>query len=73
MQSYEKSSAEQKFLIFFMPRQSKFALEWAQKYEKMSEPPNFISAFPSLSTQIKIDQVSVSWFSDMSYRHFAYL
>jgi len=26
LQSYEKSRAEQKILIFFMPRQSKFAI-----------------------------------------------
>ena len=33
LQSYEKSRAEQKILIFFMPRRSNFAIRW-QSYQK---------------------------------------
>jgi hypothetical protein len=44
MQSYEKSRTEQKILIFFMPRQSKFAIsdgKVTKKREKCKRKTRF--------------------------------
>jgi len=45
LQSYEKSRAEQKILIFFMPRRSKFAIFDGKVTKKTSEEQNNLDCF----------------------------